>query len=264
MSIGEKIEQLDLSLFANPLSHNPEKDAPQSTVEDRRTLLAVQTVARRACPNYIYLEIGSYKGGSLQPHVVDPLCGKILSIDPRPGATPDTRGTQVYQECSAESMLGWLKRIPGADVSKIQTFETTAAKLTGKEIGMRPHLCFIDGEHTDEAVLTDARFCLSVLAENGVILFHDANLVFTGLEAFLNELAAKGRPFHPHILPGSVFMIEFDAARFCETEPVRGRIQLNYKAYLAGMSDNDWYRRAYHLPVYRVLRRVRRFFPKRA
>jgi hypothetical protein len=103
-----------------------------------------------------------------------------------------------------------------------------------------------------------------VLAENGAILFHDANLVFTGLQAFLNELSAGGRAFHPHILPGSVFLIEVGAMRYCETEPLRGQVEENCKAYLAGMADNNWYRRACHLPVYRALRKVRRLFPRRS
>ena len=49
-----------------------------------------------------------------------------------------------------------------------------------------------------------------------------------------------------------------------ETQPLRSRVEENYKAYLSGMAENDWYRRAYHLPVYRALRKVRRLFPKRA
>ena len=206
MSIDDRIEQLDLSLFQNALSPDPAKDLRQNTDDDRRTLLAVQAVVRRSVPNYVYLEIGSYKGSSLQPHVVDPHCDRILSIDPRPGATPDSRGTQHYEECSAESMLGWLKKIPNADISKIKTFETTVAGLNGKSLAARPHLCFVDGEHTDDAVLSDARFCLSVIAEGGVILFHDTNLVFNGLQTFLDELSGNGRAFRAHILPSSVFM----------------------------------------------------------
>ncbi len=256
MTIEERIEQLDLSLFGHVVS--------QATDDDRVSLLAVQTAIRRKFPGYVYLEVGSHMGGSLQPHVLDPKCGRIISIDPRPGATPDTRGTQHYVPVSTASMLESLKQIPGADVSKIKTFETTTASMTENIIGVRPRLCFIDGEHTDEAMLGDARFCLSVLAENGVIVFHDANLVFTGLQVFLNELAASRRSFHPHILPGSIFLIEVGTMRFCEAEPLRGRIQENYKAYLAGMVENDWYRRAYHLPVYRALRRVRDLFSRRS
>ena len=64
MTIDERIEQLDLSLFSHVAS--------QTTVEDQRSLLAIQAAIRRSFPAYVYLEIGSHKGGSIQPHVVDP------------------------------------------------------------------------------------------------------------------------------------------------------------------------------------------------
>ena len=256
MTIDERIEKLDSSLFGHVMTTTPE--------EDQRTLLALQTVMRRTFPGYVYLEIGSYRGGSLQPHVVDPKCGKIISIDPRPDEVPDTRrGTENYPDSSVENMLDGLRRIPGADLSKVRTFEASASDLNAGMIGVAPQWCFVDGEHTDQAVLTDGRFCLSVLAENGVIIFHDANLVFKGLQTFLEELTAGGRPFRAHILPNFVFLIEFGTVHFCEMEPLRQRLRENYKAYLAGMLANDWYRVAYHLPIYRALRKMRRLFPKR-
>ena len=237
MTIDERIEQLDLSLFS--------RIASETTEEDKRTLLALQAAFRRRFPGYIYLEIGSFRGGSIQQHVVDPKCGGIISIDPRPGSAPYPGGTFKYPDASAASMLAGLQEIPGADISKIRTFETTAAKLTGKMIGARPQLCFIDGEHTDEAALVDARFCLSALAENGVIAFHDANMIYGGLRTLLVELAAAGRVFRAQMLPDSIFLIEVGALNFCESEPLRGRVRENYKAYLAGMFANDFYVRAY-------------------
>ena len=153
-------------------------------------------------------------------------------------------------------MLAGLRQIPGADVSKIKTFETTAAKLNGKMIGARPQLCFIDGEHTDEAALVDARFCLSVLAENGAIAFHDANMIYGGLRTLLAELAASGCLLRAQMLPDSIFLIEVGAVDFCESEPLRGRVRENYKAYLAGMFANDFYVRAYPLSAARVARAV--------
>jgi hypothetical protein len=114
-------------------------------------------------------------------------------------------------------------------------------------------LCFIDGEHTDKAVLGDARFCLSVLAENGIIMFHDSNLIYGGLQNFLSELEADGRGFRPALVPGSIFLIEFGSPGFCEMEPLRGRVRENYKAYLSGMQANDVFRRAYPLSVDRIV-----------
>jgi hypothetical protein len=208
---------------------------------------------------------------------VDPQCGRIISIDPRPSATPDCRGSILYQAGSAEEMLASLKKIPGADVSKIRTFETTTAGLTGEMIGVRPHLCFVDGEHTDRAVVGDARFCLSVLAENGAILFHDANVIYGGLQIWLAELRASGRVFRAAVVPGSIFAVHFGAAGFFETEPLSGRVRQSYRAYLFGMQANDLYRRAYPFSIaglakkgqdiwyafrYGVLRELRHRFDK--
>src|ERR1700689_676399 len=127
MTTDERIERLDLSLFDGGPS--------QTTEEDKRPLRAAQTAVRRSFPGYVYLEIGSYKGGSLQPYVVDPKCGRIISIDPRPTATPDSRGIFNYERVSTAGMLASLEQIPGADVSKIKTFESTTAGLTGKMLG---------------------------------------------------------------------------------------------------------------------------------
>jgi hypothetical protein len=157
-------------------------------------------------------------------------------------------------------MLTGLRRIPGADLAKLQTFEKSTSDLSDKVIDSRPHLCFVDGEHTDAAVLRDGKFCASVVAENGIIMFHDANLVFKGLQAYLADLTASGRVFRAYILPNFVFLIEFGTGRYCEVEPLRQRLQENYKAYFAGMEANDWYRVVYHLPVYKVLRTLKRFF----
>lgn len=254
MAIDERIDKLDLQLFSHVHTTTPE--------DDLRTLLALQSVVRRVFPKYVYLEIGSFQGGSLQPHVGDPACETIFSIDPRPGATADTRGTEHYPASSAQGMLDNLSRVPGANVSKVQTFDLSSSQMTPKSLSARPQWCFVDGEHTDEAALTDARFCLSVLAENGIIAFHDANLVFKGLQNFLSELDADKRPHRAFILPNSVFLVEIGTIHFCDMEPLRGLWAQNYKAYLAGMMANDWYRVAYNLPVYKMLRTIRRLFPR--
>jgi len=252
MTIDERIEQLDLSLFGYVEN--------QTTEEDKRTLLALQTAIRRRIPGYVYLEIGSYKGGSIQQHVVDPKCGGIISIDPRPGSLPDRRGTYNYFAATAAGMLESLRQIPGAHVAKIKTFECTVSDLDPRTAGLRADLCFVDGEHTDKAALEDARFCLGVLAENGAIAFHDANMVYGGLRAFLAELAARKCVFRAYMLPDSIFLIEFGEIDDCETEPLRGRVRENYKAYLAGMYANDIYVQAYPWSITRAVREVQGFY----
>ncbi len=81
--IAVRIESLDVSLFDAVPS--------QSTIGDRQAWLAVQRSLRQQS-EYVYLEIGSHLGGSIQQHLVDPRCRKIVSIDRRPLSQPDDRG----------------------------------------------------------------------------------------------------------------------------------------------------------------------------
>ncbi len=249
-----RLASLDASLFQHVLSQMPK--------DDQRSLLALQAAVRARHQQFVYLEIGSYRGGSLQSFVVDPCCRKIISLDPRLNEYSDTRGSTSYADNTTARMLEGLGKIPGADLRKIQSFDAGTDTLKPEAIQPRPHFCLIDGEHTDAAVLRDARFCLSVVDPNGCILFHDAHLIYTALEMFIKELGSSGRPFRPYVLPETVFVIDLGAANYGEVEPVRSRRAENYKAYLGSLMRNDWYRYAYHLPIYRFLRKIRRLFPR--
>ena len=72
---------------------------------------------------------------------------------------------------------------------KIQSFEAGTDTIKPEAIQPTPHFCLIDGEHTDVAVLRDARFCLSVVEPDGCIAFHDANLIYGALDTFIKELS---------------------------------------------------------------------------
>lgn len=248
------LASLDTALFQHVLSQMPK--------DDQMSLLALQAAVRARHPQFVYLEIGSYMGGSLQSFVVDPCCQKIISIDPRLSEYTDTRGAHPYADNTTARMLEGLGKIPGADLRKIQSIETGTDSIKPKTIQPAPHLCLIDGEHTNEATLRDAHFCLSVVSPDGCILFHDAHLIYTALDTFIKELGRSGRPFRPYVLPETIFAIDLGAANYGDVEPVNSRRALNYKAYLGSMMRNDWYRYAYHLPIYRFLRRIRRLFPR--
>jgi hypothetical protein len=196
----QKIERLDVGLF----------DAidSQSNEGDRRSWLAVQRVLRRVELGYTYLEIGSHVGGSLQQHVLDPRCRKIFSIDKRPLAQPDDRG-QIYhyQGNSTERMLRNLRAIcPEAD-SKVVCFDSDTAGLDPTLISEPADFCFIDGEHTREAVTADFEFCLRVSAPNGAICFHDASAVDLPIQAILRSLRQRAIRFRASKLGGDTFAV---------------------------------------------------------
>ena len=242
----------------------------QMTDSDKRSLLAVQKALRRAVPAYHYLEIGSHLGGSIQPHLLDPRCQSIVSIDPRPAAVKDDRGYDIlYEDNSTARMLELLRAVSPEGVGRIRTFDLDASAVPLESIQPRPHLCFIDGEHSEKAVLSDFAFCRSVLAPDGVIAFHDADHVFTGLERIMNTLRDSAIPFHAYVLPSAVFVIEFGSSKMYEDDDMRLLLRDNSEAYLFGLKTMLHYREVLNRPSIRALRavwqgylRVERFFGK--
>jgi hypothetical protein len=201
-SVADRIAMLDTALFNQVES--------QTGREDRRSLLALHGAIAEWRRQFSYLEIGSYLGGTLQPFVVDARCSRIISIDPRPGLTPDDRPgspTVSYPESSATRMIELLGAIPGADVTKIQTIDGSTEDIAPGQLG-RCDYCFIDGEHTSSAALRDARFCRAVLRGAGVIAFHDFQIVEPGITRFLAEV---GRPMRAYLLKEHVFVVELGA-----------------------------------------------------
>ncbi|MGH9947289.1 MAG: class I SAM-dependent methyltransferase [Pyrinomonadaceae bacterium] len=198
------IERLDTELFEQIYS--------QTTVADKRSLLAIQRSFRQS-GEYVYLEIGSHLGGTIQPHLLDPYCVKIYSIDSRPAIASDVRGDQPYPDNSTERMLGLLAKVAPQNLAKIETFDAVSSRIDTSSIMPKPNLCFIDGEHTDMAVIADFEFCLQTAAQNCTIVFHDSDLVYRGIRRIIADLNKQGLPHTPMKLGGSVFAIAFGRSR---------------------------------------------------
>lgn len=200
-ALAARVAALDTTLYASIES--------QTTEPDRRSLLALHAAVAERGP-FQYLEIGSHLGGTLQALVADARCTDIVSIDTRPASQPDERGQIFrYDDNSTERMLGALEDVPGADLSKVRTFEVGTDLLTPAELPCAPTLCLIDGEHTIEAVRSDARFCLEALGETGIIAFHDSNVVQAAIDDFVRSLG--GRPHAAFQMPDSVAVVQVGA-----------------------------------------------------
>jgi hypothetical protein len=147
----------------------------QTSSADRAALLSLRDCAITCFDNYTYLEIGSHLGGSLQPHIAEPRCVKIYSIDPRPEEQPDQHilGTYKYEGNSTARMIEHLKRIPGADVEKLVTFEKCSWDVQPDEIPRVIDLAFVDGEHTNRAVRRDFEAVERFLSPRSILAFHD-------------------------------------------------------------------------------------------
>ena len=205
--IAEQVDALDPQLFSFLEA--------QTAEWDRRALLALHAAAAAASGAFAYLEIGSYLGGSIQALMRDSRCRSVMSIDPRTAATSDDRGSPwVYEDNTTDHMLELLRGIPGVNMEKLTTFDATTDALSASDLPARPNYCFIDGEHTHDAVIQDARFCAEVIEGTGVIAFHDYVIVGSAISTFVREnwrditfaLAFSG-PSHPSY-GGGVFALE--------------------------------------------------------
>lgn len=253
---AERIEALDPSLFASIHS--------QSTPRDHRSLLALHAAARKAYGTFSYLEVGSHIGGSMQALIADPACTSIISIDPRPTVFGDERGVLAeYPGNSTQRMLNHLAQVPGADLAKLRTIESPAQAVAPEGIFPAPHFCFIDAEHTTAASLADARWCLKVLRPGGCIAFHDANVVFAGIDAFLSELESAEIAFKAYPLPDAVFVVELGEGVLLHDPRVKQALAESWRSYMFALRALDWYRAVLNKPLFRLLRRtkfVRRIF----
>jgi hypothetical protein len=198
-----RIEALDATLFSKIMS--------QTTDADKRSLLAIQTCARANSEKYVYLEIGSYLGGSIQPHLLDPKCAKIYSIDKRQLVSRDERvEAPGYPGNTQQHMLSLLTTLDPQNVVKIECLEGDTRSLPASLIHEAPNLCFIDGEHTPSAVVRDFDFCSRVCAAGATIVFHDAQTVFRGLRSVISRLRRSRRTFLALALSDMVYSISLD------------------------------------------------------
>ena len=205
------------------------------------------------------MEIGSHLGGSLQTHVLDDRCERIFSIDKRPTSQPDARGQDdEYPENSTDRMLGNLKRVSLNALQKISCFDDDSASIDPALISPKPQVCFIDGEHTDRACVRDAEFCLKVIDRAGLLVFHDACVVYNGLAEIVEAIKARGVLFHAYNLPENVFVIEINDCPIHKLPQIQELLIDNYLGYLASLRNNDGYRNFSNRAPFRLLRSLRR------
>lgn len=241
------INDLDLRLF--------EKIPSQSTDQDKQSLLACQAAVRELKPAYNYLEIGSYLGGSIQHYLLDDKCAGIYSIDKRPAWQPDERGIEyVYQNNSTARMMENLSRVAPDKLDKITTIEGDTREIAPGQVPDKIQLCFIDGEHTDEAVLADFKFCLGVLDTGGAILFHDAQVTYNGLANCIKYLRENAIGFHAYSLPNVLFAIEIGDFPMHKNTKILERLIDNHESFLFTLQMNDYYRQFTNKLPFRLVR----------
>jgi methyltransferase family protein len=204
-AFDQSIAALDVSMF---------RIESQTSIDDRRSFLTIQNAVRGWKHNYVYLECGSHIGGSLLPHVLDPRCRLAYSIDKRPEVQPDERGVNYqYPNNSSKRMMANLADHATAEnVLKVRTFDMDANKLTAAQISEKPDLVLIDAEHTNTAVFSDFLHIYRLCGPDTVYAFHDANLVYSGLQNIEMFLTYSGVAFDSFVFPRVVYVLATNGA----------------------------------------------------
>lgn len=239
----------------------------QLSSPDRRSILTVQQLVAARLGEYAYLEIGSYLGGSLQPHLRDERCVAVYSIDTRPAFQPDERGEKFeYPDNTTQRMLDTLAPAYGRHLRKLTCFERGAADVTTGDVPVRPQLFLIDGEHTDRAVLSDFRSCLRLAERPCVVMFDDAHIVYRGVRECIDELRRRGEPHRAYVLPEKIAVIEVGELGL-HREPLLLEQLASADAYLFATDALDHYRRwvmaIKDVPGVRLVRRIQNLVLRR-
>jgi hypothetical protein len=245
-----RLDDLDTGLF--------DAIPTQTSENDRRSLLACQLALRSLSSPYRYLEIGSYLGGSIQPHLMDPACETVYSIDKRPSTVPDNSGVRLrYPNNSAGRMLDILGAVDG-DRGKITCLTGDSESLDPAQTGPDGvDICFIDGEHSDRMIVSDFEFCRAALRGPGVIVFHDANLVYPGLSRVIDGLRESGVDFHAYNLPSVLLVVEIGDVPLHRHPAIQALLIDNHVGYLDTLQANDHYRKWAMMPPIRFARALK-------
>jgi hypothetical protein len=226
------IEQGDIAIFKIP---------SQTAKGDKMSLLSLQNIVRRNVRNYVYLEIGSFMGGTLLPHLADPECRLAYSIDKRPASQPDERGRAYdYAHSSTQEMLATLeKHLPHAAMLKLLTFDLDASEITTDHVALESDFLFIDAEHTNQAAFRDFLHICRFAKKSSIIAFHDAQYIFDALGNIEMLLACQKVKHKVYVIPDSVFVVLL--GDFVDLAAnVLSRFCLDKEAYFSNARKDLW------------------------
>jgi hypothetical protein len=156
-------------------------------------------------------------------------------------------------------MLSNLRVVAPDQTSKIVCFDADAQNVDPTRLQDRPDLCFIDGEHTKGAVLSDFEFCVRVCSSPAIIFFHDDWIIYPALDQIIRKLRKQGTRFTTFKLQGSTFAIVLGASSvtyddFIQENAVDGR------SFILRMRMRRLLERSIPTPLRPTASRLRRIF----
>jgi len=151
-----------------------------------KSLIALQESISSWAKTYAYVEVGSFRGKSLQPHINDPDCTYALSIDLRPQVAADDRLVDItgYDLVTANDMVANLRNhCSDEELSKLEVFTGDSSAVRRRKSKRKFDLAFIDAEHTIRGAFTDFINLLPEMKTNAIIGFDDTMLILPAVEA---------------------------------------------------------------------------------
>jgi len=178
----------------------------QTSDSDKASFLKVQRLVEQTLDQYRYVEIGSYLGGTLSPHLRSAQCSKIFSIDIRIDRMWDERNRVIsYEGVSTAQMLDHLhQHHSDSELEKLYTSDTDSSVLQSDEMDNQFDLALIDGEHTNTAVFIDFLNIRRSMREQSAVLFHDTNIVWAGIKNIRSLLDHEKSDYCFYYLPDNV------------------------------------------------------------
>ncbi len=159
----------------------------QTSLNDKIIIFRINKLLNRKVKNFVYLEIGSYLGGSLTPFLSNKNCKKIISIDHRNQILEDERSEKWSYEKISENMMIKNLKDNKFNTSKLDTFNGDVSSYKSK---VYCDIVFIDGIHTDKNTFSDFLYVMDKVKKNSIIMFHDSDVIHKAL-ILINEFLKK-------------------------------------------------------------------------
>lgn len=238
-----KMSSIDISIFKVPT---------QTSYEDRVALETIRSFLSAKVPSYNYLELGSYRGGTLLPHLTSTNCNRILSVDRRVSFQPDERRAKgySYEGITTSSLIKELRRhVDDPECfRKLETYDGIIDDLNPQIIQKQYpegfHLCFLDAEHTNEAVFSDFIYTYRLAASDSVIMLHDSWMIGSGIKNIIFYLQFIKVPFYFRQIKDTVtaFFLGSYANQDHLPETIRS-VPFDQEAYFKEINDIIWNQR---------------------
>jgi hypothetical protein len=224
------VDKVDIGIFRIPTA---------ASENDRRSFLQIQGCVR--VKPYSYIEVGSELGGTLLPHLADPRCTAVFSVDLRVSSQSDERAQTFYYPTDGEAaMIAALTKSVGESLlRKLKTFRCDVSQLSPSDIPSKASLVLIDAEHTNASCFSDAVSAFRFLKRHAIISFHDANLITDAIQNFETMLRFMGLTFSTVFLPDCIAAIGIGAM----SNIVKQRLQafsFPRDEYLARVRKERW------------------------